>query len=200
VQGSDAPRSDAQPPADTQALRARWPEVLEALQAKRRVAWMVLSNAAVESFAEGALTIAFAKPGDAKGFVTSGSDKDLGHVLSALFGMTPQIKATVLTGVAGAQGGRSSQGPDMETRPGNLQPPGEARRPSRAQPAEDPPGPPRDQTRRQSSPASRSAQPASAAADNEPQPSDPPAPDVLTGTDLIERELGGRIIQELDGS
>jgi DNA polymerase-3 subunit gamma/tau len=196
---SEAPRSSAQPPADTQALRARWPEVLEALQAKRRVAWMVLSNAAVESFAEGALTIAFAKPGDAKGFVTSGSDKDLSHVLSGLFGMTPQIKTTVLTGVAGAQAGRSSQGPDMETRPGYPQPPGEARR-SRERAAEDPPGPPRNQTRRQSPPASRSAQPASAAAANEPEPSDPPAPDVLTGTDLIERELGGRIIQELDGS
>jgi DNA polymerase-3 subunit gamma/tau len=173
--------------------------VLEALQAKRRVAWMVLSNAAVESFTQGALTIAFAKPGDAKGFVTSGSDKDLSHVLSGLFGMTPQIKTTVLTGVAGAQAGRSSQDPDMETRPAYPQPPGEARR-SRARPAEDPPGPPRNQTRRQSPPASRSAQPASAAADNEPEPSDPPAPDVLTGTDLIERELGGRIIQELDGS
>jgi hypothetical protein len=34
--------------------------------------------------------------------------------------------------------------------------------------------------------------------DNEPAPGDRPAPDVLTGTDLIERELGGRIIQELD--
>ncbi len=35
--------------------------------------------------------------------------------------------------------------------------------------------------------------------DGEPAPEDLPAPDVLTGTDLIERELGGRIIQELDG-
>ncbi len=50
-----------------------------------------------------------------------------------------------------------------------------------------------------------SASPASASSvsaradDNEPAPGDRPAPDVLTGTDLIERELGGRIIQELDG-
>ncbi len=35
--------------------------------------------------------------------------------------------------------------------------------------------------------------------DGEPAPGDLPAPDVLTGTDLIEQELGGRVIQELDG-
>jgi hypothetical protein len=38
------------------------------------------------------------------------------------------------------------------------------------------------------------------AAGSDPEPSDLPAPDILTGTDLIERELGGRIIQDLDGS
>ncbi len=38
------------------------------------------------------------------------------------------------------------------------------------------------------------------AGDGDPEPSDLPAPDMLTGTDLIERELGGRVIQELDGS
>jgi hypothetical protein len=36
-------------------------------------------------------------------------------------------------------------------------------------------------------------------AESEPEPTDLPAPDVLTGTGLIERELGGRVIQELDG-
>ena len=34
---------------------------------------------------------------------------------------------------------------------------------------------------------------------DQPEPGDLPAPDVLSGTDLIERELGGRVIQELDG-
>jgi len=153
----------------------------------------------VESLADGALTIAFAKPGDAKGFVTSGSDKDLGYVLAALFGMTPQIRTTVLTGVAAAQAGRSSQNPDMETRPAHSQPPGETSRPEPARPAEDPPARSRGQNRRQSPPASQSARPASRAADSEPEPSDLPASDGLTGTDLIQRELGGRIIQELDG-
>jgi DNA polymerase III subunit gamma/tau len=204
-QPAAAKRVAAQPPADTEDLRARWPDVLDALQGKRRVAWMLLSNAAVESLADGALTIAFAKPGDAKGFVTSGSDKDLSHVLSALFGMTPQIRTSVLTGIAGGSGG-SSQNLDRETRPAYPQPSREARRPDQPRPAEDPPGPSQNQARRQSLPASKSprasqpARPAPSATGSEPEPSDLPEPDVLTGTDLIERELGGRIIQELDGS
>ena len=37
-----------------------------------------------------------------------------------------------------------------------------------------------------------------AAGRDEPQPDDQPAGDVLTGSSLIERELGGRIIHELD--
>jgi DNA polymerase III subunit gamma/tau len=203
AQPQAATRPAAQPPADAEALRARWPDVLAALQSKRRVAWMLLSNATVESLADGALTIAFAKPGDAKGFVTSGSDKDLGSVLSGLFGMTLQIRSTVLAG--GGYGG-SGQNVEMETRPASPQPSRETRRPDQPQPAEDPPGPRGNQARRQStsagqsSPPSRSARPVSPAAGSEPEPSDLPAPDGLTGTDLIERELGGRIIQELDGS
>jgi DNA polymerase-3 subunit gamma/tau len=189
-----------QPPPDTETVRARWPDVLDAVQGKRRVAWMLLSNAVVESLADGALTIAFAKPGDAKGFVTSGSDKDLSHVMSALFGMTPQIRTTVLTGGAGAQAGGSSQNLDPETRHAYPQPAGETRRPSTPRPADDPPAPPRNQARQQASAASQPGRPASPRADSEPEPSDLPAPDVLTGTDLIARELGGRIIQELDGS
>ena len=206
AQPQAAQRLAAQPPADTEALRARWPDVLAALQSKRRVAWMLLSNATVESLADGALTIAFAKPGDAKGFVTSGSDKDLGNVLSGLFGMTPQIRSTVPTGVASAGSGGSSQNLHMETRPASPQPSRETRQPDQPRPAEDPPGPRGSQARHQptsagqSSPPSRSARPMSPAAGSEPEPSDLPAPDGLTGTDLIERELGGRIIQELDGS
>ena len=92
-------------PADVKALRARWPEVLEAVQRKRRVAWMQLSHATVQSFADGVLTLAFAQAGVAKGFVTGGYDKDLGQVLESLLGITPVIR----TEVAGP--GRSGQEP-----------------------------------------------------------------------------------------
>ena len=36
------------------------------------------------------------------------------------------------------------------------------------------------------------------AADAEAEPGDQAAPDALTGTDLIERELGGRVIEEIE--
>jgi DNA polymerase-3 subunit gamma/tau len=82
-------------PADAHALRARWPDVLAAVQGRKRVAWMQLSNASVESFADGVLTLSFAQAGVAKGFVTGGYDQDLGQVLADMFGMTPTITTSV---------------------------------------------------------------------------------------------------------
>ncbi|HUB41069.1 MAG TPA: DNA polymerase III subunit gamma and tau [Streptosporangiaceae bacterium] len=206
-------------PADADAIRARWPDILAAVQSKRRVAWMLLSNASVESFSDGVLTIAFAKPGDAKGFVTSGSDKDLVQVLAAMLGKSPQIKTTVLTGggppdggpargSGGDRAGRAGTAAETATSPPQSPRQGEQREGYRddnrgERPGTDtasqsrPPARPRAAaSKRQDYPPS----PASEAVGGDPEPSDLPAPDMLTGTDLIERELGGRIIQELDGS
>ncbi len=223
-------------PADTQALRARWPDVLAAVQSRgKRVAWIQLSNASVESFAEGVLTLAFAQAGMAKGFVTGGYDKDLSQILSDMFGVTPVIRASV--GIGGS----------VDSGPGSTySPPRPAERSTAPPPADDEPGAPdadrpgptaraadpggggtgrpqqssargvsaRPESSRAASARAGSSRAASARAgsarnvsagtvstptdDNEPAPGDRPAPDVLTGTDLIERELGGRIIQELD--
>jgi DNA polymerase III subunit gamma/tau len=306
---ASAPRS-GEAPADTQALRTRWPDVLAAVQGRKRVAWMQLSNASVESFADGVLTLAFAQAGVAKGFLTGGYDKDLGQVLADMFGMTPIIRTAIGTardsGAGAGPGYSSSAGPtaDTDTPPadelgrrdaarseqadsrsaGNDGPPpphasaqhastragsansgsansgsansGSARSAStgseagrtapvqastaptstasgrtapastasgRTAPASTASGrtAPASTARGRIAPASTApastasgrTAPASTAsgrtvpghtgpagaADNEPAPGDAPAPDMLTGTDLIERELGGRIIQELDG-
>ncbi|MFZ0044579.1 MAG: hypothetical protein WAL16_02000, partial [Streptosporangiaceae bacterium] len=183
------------PPSDTESLRARWPDVLEAVQGKKRVAWIQLSNATVDSFSDGQLTLAFAQAGMAKGFVAGGYDKDLGQVLADLFGLTPQIKTVVVTaGAAGADigAGTGSSPPPPARQPESRGTPspadgnGDRGAPRRSQPAgsqqDRPPGPVLAQD-----------------AESEPEPTDLPAPDVLTGTGLIERELGGRVIQELDG-
>jgi DNA polymerase III subunit gamma/tau len=194
---ASVPARSAATPVGTDALRARWPDILEAVQGNRRVAWMLLSNAAVESLADDVLTIAFAKPGDAKGFVTSGSDKDLSYVLSGMFGITPQISTTVRTG--GVHSGGPSQSPETGTRPSSAQSPDMTGRPVPPRSAADGASQARNQARpRQAKAPSRPERPPPAA-EAEPEPSDPPAPEVLTGTDLIERELGGRVIQELDG-
>jgi DNA polymerase-3 subunit gamma/tau len=205
-----APRAPAakggDAPADTESLRTRWPDVLAAVQGRKRVAWMQLSSASVESLADGVLTLAFDKAGVAKGFLTGGYDKDLGQVLADMFGVTPTIRTSV-----GAPLG-SGPDPDMGTGPSDslprpaasATPPRRADHESgRASPASQPAGPGRrGDARPQQQASSRAAasRPAPAAStDNEPAPGDLPAPDVLTGTDLIERELGGRVIEELDG-
>ncbi len=217
-------------PADTAALRTRWPDVLAAVQGRKRVAWMQLSNASVKSFADGVLTLAFAQAGIAKGFLTGGYDKDLGKVLADMFGLTPAIRTSV--------GGPGGSGQDSETGTGPSHPPppsqaqrsaapgpGDAAQPTdsagragaqerpadeghrdggrsaRPQQASTPSG--ASAARRAARPSRVDTAPADAhqadAAGSEPTPGDLPAPDVLTGTGLIERELGGRVIQELDG-
>ena len=260
-------------PADTQALRARWPDVLAAVQSHgKRVAWIQLSNASVESFAEGVLTLAFAQAGMAKGFVTGGYDKDLSQILSDMFGVTPVIRTSVGIGGSVDSGPGSTYSPPRPAerstapRPADDEPGApDAARPGLTARAADPGGGGTGRPQQQASARGVSTRPESSRADssraasgrnvsagivssssvsssavsssagssraasgrnvsagtvsssaasarnasagtvstpldddNEPAPGDRPAPDVLTGTDLIERELGGRIIQELD--
>jgi hypothetical protein len=172
-------------PLDTSALRARWPEVLAAVQREKRVAWMQLSNASVESFADGVLTLAFAQAGVAKGFTSGGYEKDLGQVLAAIFGITPRI-----TAIVGGSGGQA--------------PPGGGPRPG-APPASPPPPPagPKTPAPRADQAGNGSAQaarpPAAFAAVEDTDPADQAAPEGLTGMDLIARELGGRVIEEIGG-
>jgi DNA polymerase III subunit gamma/tau len=209
----------AQPaaPADTAALRARWPDVLDAVQARKRVARMQLNDASVSSFEDGLLTLAFAHAGTATGFVTGGYDKVLGQVFADMFGVTPRITTSVGMADAAAGARAVEQGATEES----------DRRPGPPRDRDGAPGPDRDgagsvpaergaakggtaagagqaaSSRRsapQSGPASSpSAAAGPAAAPDEPQPYDKPDPDVLTGSGLIERELGGQIIHELDG-
>jgi hypothetical protein len=160
-------------------VRARWPEVLAAVQQAKKVAWMQLSNASVESYADGVLTLAFAQAGIAQGFVRGGYEQDLARVLTGMFGTAPRI-ATTIRGSGGATptGGTGLSGP---AGPAPAPPPG----------AQDGPG-----QRRASAGGRRAPAPAS----EDPDPGDEPAPDVVTGADLIERELGGRLIEETGGS
>jgi DNA polymerase III subunit gamma/tau len=239
-------------PADTNALRTRWPDVLAAVQGRKRVAWMQLSNASVESFADGVLTLAFAQAGIAKGFLTGGYDKDLGQVLAEMFGLTPAIRTSVGSpGGAGQDpdtGTGSSRSPSPSPAPRSAAPvPGDAEQAAdqagRASTSERPadegrrvggrgarPQPASEASATRPSRVSQAARPTRAntalantalantaradtapadahqaspyqasAADSDPAPGDLPAPDVLTGTDLVARELGGRVIQELGG-
>ena len=220
-------RSGAAPPAGprgvatAETLRQGWDGVLEALKAKRRVAWMLLSNASVVSLDEGVLTLRFPRQGDVKGFQSSGYEDLLKQVLQARFGVNVVVRAV--------SGGDPPPGERRRQGPGPVPPPPAppAGQPAGARPGETPAAadPPADAPPVAPRPAA--AEPPSAPA----PPSDgagrrgggtgpfgitdlPPPPDEefdpddedmtvpaaadLTGMALVQRELGAQIIAEYE--
>jgi len=204
--GSAGAPSAGQSAAD--ALRQNWDGVLEAIKRERRVAWMLLSNASVVSLQDNILTLRFAREGDLKGFSSSGCDADLKRVLSSGFGLNVMVKG-VTGGDPGAGGGGSRPGGPGAGGAG----PGGSGAGGRGS------GGPGAGGQGASSPAPArpgAAQPAAAYDDLPPDemPSDEdemppddepsgyrsaPAEPELTGMDLIQRELGGQVISEIEG-
>jgi DNA polymerase-3 subunit gamma/tau len=194
--GSSGAPSAGQSPADS--LRQNWDAVLEAIKRERRVAWMLLSNASVVSLQDGILTLRFAREGDLKGFSSSGCDADLKRVLSSGFSLNVMVKG--VTGGdpgAGGQGfrpgaGSGGAGPGGQGSGGQgASSPAAAARPAAAQPA-----PAYDDLPPDEMPSDEDEMPP----DDEPSGyrSAPAAPE-LTGMDLIQRELGGQVISEIEG-
>ena len=207
--------------ATAETLRQGWDGVLEALKAKRRVAWMLLSNASVVSLDEGVLTLRFPRQGDVKGFQSSGYEDLLKQVLQARFGVNVVVRAV--------SGGDSPPGERRRQGPGPVPPPsappagqpagarsGEA--PAAADPPSDPP--PVASRPAAAEPPSAPAPPADGAGrrgggtgpfgisdlppppDEEFDPDDedmavPTAAD-LTGMALVQRELGAQVIAEYE--
>ena len=173
----------------TDSLRKNWVAVLEAVKQERRVAWMLLSNASVLSLADGILTLRFPRDGDLKGFSVSGHDAVLKRVLSTGFGLNVTVK-----GVAGGDAPAGAPG----VRPGRPGPSSPAPGPSSQSPAGPPEFAPAD-------PAGYHDEPPDDMPPDE-MPPDEPSPDdravrttELTGMDLIQRELGGQVIGEIEG-
>jgi DNA polymerase III subunit gamma/tau len=218
-------RSGAAPPAGlrvatAETLRQGWDGVLEALKAKRRVAWMLLSNASVVSLDEGVLTLRFPRQGDVKGFQSSGYEDLLKQVLQARFGVNVVVRAV--------SGGDPPPGESRRQRPGPVQPPappagqpagarpGEAPaaadlpadappvapRPAAAEPPS-PPAPPSDGAGRRgggTGPFGISDLPPPPDEEFDPDDEDMtvPAAADLTGMALVQRELGAQIIAEYE--
>jgi DNA polymerase-3 subunit gamma/tau len=230
--------------ASTDSLRERWPEVLDAVRRERKVAWLLLSNATVDSLADGALTLRFGKEGEARGFSGSGYDRDLGQVLQAMFGIAPVIRAIAgaVPGPAGqAQAAPGRAGPgyaaagragERGTGPGSTQSDSTQSdstrasgtqsastqagdtRPNRSGPDQAAAGdtgtgrrPARETASGGENPAAGNGAPSRASVTMSHSRSSRPEPgpdmadatdaDALSGLDLIRRELGGRIIEEI---
>jgi DNA polymerase III subunit gamma/tau len=241
-------------PVDADTLRQRWPEILGAVRGESKVAWILLSNASVESFEGGLLTVAFPREGEARGFAGSGHDQVLIGTLAAMMGVTVRIRA-VASGPGGPAGpggpgapASPSAGPSSAGRPApgasaapddpptaeGAPAPGGGRGSSRgAGPGQDAGSPPsapdngspgrsagnaraapgERPARRVGSAQSPGGQPGRrgqrGAAPSRPQaapaeeqwPDDATGPGAdLSGMELIRRQLGGRVIEEIDDS
>ena len=214
-------RSGAAPPAGprgvatAETLRQGWDGVLEALKAKRRVAWMLLSNASVVSLDEGVLTLRFPRQGDVKGFQSSGYEDLLKQVLQARFGVNVVVRA--VSGGDPPPGERRRQGPGPVPPPPAGQPagarvgetPAAADPPADAPPvaprpaAAEPPAPPSDGAGRRgggTGPFGISDLPPPPDEEFDPDDEDMtvPAAADLTGMALVQRELGAQIIAEYE--
>ena len=92
-------------------LRQAWPNVVEAIKAKGRVAAIMVGNASVASFDEGVLTLRFPRQGDVKGFQGSKYEDLLKQALTAMFGINVVIRAVTGGGDAPSPGRRPGPGP-----------------------------------------------------------------------------------------
>jgi DNA polymerase III subunit gamma/tau len=183
-----APRAGASAAADVGSVRERWPEILDAVGRRSRVAWVQLNSATAESLQDGVLTLRFAQAGAATGFTARGSDQDLVQVLGQMLGITPRIRAVAAE--PGASRGRrdpssESAGPDIEDSARHATPP-----PAQATAADEAPARPARPDAPPPPPRERPAQP------EEPDHDDSAA-SALTGVDLIQRTLGGQVIEEI---
>jgi DNA polymerase-3 subunit gamma/tau len=92
-------------------LRQAWPNVVDAIKAKGRVAAIVIGNASVASFDEGVLTLRFPRQGDVKGFQGSRYEDLLKQAINAMFGINVVIRAVTGGGDAPSPGRRQGPGP-----------------------------------------------------------------------------------------
>ncbi|MQA79501.1 MAG: DNA polymerase III subunit gamma and tau [Streptosporangiales bacterium] len=168
-----APSGDARARdvADVGELRRLWPEVLEAVKARRRFAWMVLDGKAQVAGAEGGvLRLVFPREGDAKGFAQNGCDTVLREALAEVLGVDWRIEA--------------SSGPAPASQGGDAPAASPAATPAPAPRRDEPPVPP-DPTPPADLPDEETDDVVADSGDGD-----------LTGLPLLERELGARVIDE----
>jgi DNA polymerase-3 subunit gamma/tau len=179
------------------SLRQNWAAVLETVKRERRVASILLADATVLSLEDGTLTLQFARAGNLKGFTTGSYDADLKRVLSSGFGLNVMVRGVVGgdpdpggTGLSPASPGPAGPGPAG---------PGRSRQQPEAGP---PPAPPVAMGHYDDLPPDEMPDDDD---DDDDMPDEPsshrasaPTPE-LTGMDLIQRELGGQVIGEIEG-
>jgi DNA polymerase-3 subunit gamma/tau len=166
-------------------VRRLWPQVLESVMAKRRFAWVMLSqNANVHALEGSTLTIAVINAGARDSFVRSGCDVILHQALVDVIGVDWNVETVVdpSTNPAGASAPAQPANPSAES----ATPAPRARNGTRddARSAIEP-------TR--NGPRSRDSGPADADA----HPDDPTIDEGVDHDELLARELGAKVIEEI---
>ncbi|MEV4001212.1 DNA polymerase III subunit gamma and tau [Actinomadura sp. NPDC049753] len=194
--------------ADFSTIQRLWPDVVEAVKQKSRATWMVIMSGVQPVSLDGRiLTLGFDAEGRRLGFVNGGRDAVLREVFKERMGVDWRIE----TVVGGTPGGGSPPG----GRPGPSAGFGGAATPNPAPQ----PRPPAQPSARPSAPsADRGPEPPPPPPDEPPPPPEPSPVDEsdevdpegdadadgteaeMSGMALIQRELGGQIIREIDNS
>ncbi|MFC7327993.1 DNA polymerase III subunit gamma and tau [Marinactinospora rubrisoli] len=196
--------------AEAGAIHAAWPQVLEAVKRRRRFTWMILTGNDVQVVGMDGATVqlGFARANDAKGFSNSGSDQVVQAAIQQVLGVEVRVAAVARNGATPPAPQRPASPPSEPSGWAESPRPADSRSAAtRAEPAE----PPRDD----SGPQRPAAPPPPAHGDSRsPHPAPPPEPEpdvpdpendldaddapAPSGFSLIESELGGKIIEEID--
>jgi DNA polymerase III subunit gamma/tau len=202
------------------AVRRDWPDILDAVQRKSKVAGIYMAGVQVASLEGTTLTLAFPSEGNRRAF--NGRDTLVREVLRERLGVDWRVD-TVLAGqmadtqapagprgpipVAGSAAAPSAQSAPGPSRAGSTPPVAPAASTVSGRPAVSPPSPPLRTPQRPN------------ASQVPPEPPDPPPPPVdeseevdfegdadagaeeaMSGMALIQRELGGQVIKEIDNT
>jgi DNA polymerase-3 subunit gamma/tau len=189
-------------------VRRLWPDIVEATKLRRRVAWMHLTqNSQVIGVDGKTLTLGFTNAGARDSFVNGGCDEILRQAAIDVAGVDWKVEAIV---DPSAGGDRGSAAPATKTDPAPAQ--------QSSSSASEPSGPPDwapdpdaagdagPQPQPETRPEAASEQPAPPTAettesgdpDSHAHPDDPDAENSgLAGAELLERELGAEVIEEI---
>ncbi len=200
------PVTAAQAPSGALTLvevRRLWPDIVEATKMRRRVAWMHLTqNSQVIGVDGQSLTLGFTNAGARDSFVNGGCDEILRQAAIDVAGVDWQVESIVDPSATG--GSHTSPAPSGATAPPapETSPPGDA--PDWASDlAPEAPGEPASaggpgpeaaaRPDPEQAPPARSVEP-----DSDAHPDDPDAENSgLAGAELLQRELGAEVIEEI---
>jgi DNA polymerase-3 subunit gamma/tau len=188
-------------------VRRLWPDIVEATKMRRRVAWMHLTqNSQVIGVDGQTLTLGFTNAGARDSFVNGGCDEILRQAAIDVAGVDWKVESIVdPSATGGSHTSASPAAPATATAP----PEAPAAAPGWASdPAPDPAGEPAatDETDSRQAPAPARPDPEPRAAeaarsgdpDSDAHPDDPDAENSgLAGAELLQRELGAEVIEEI---